>query len=77
MAIRKGSDYPVTVSPRAYVSLNLKAGVDLPQAALNALGTNFSGSMTVTSDGHEILGTTYVFEESTDHHAGYPLLVNP
>jgi hypothetical protein len=74
---QKGSDYPIAVSPRAYASLNLKAGVDLPQAALNALGTNFSGSMTVTSDGHEILGTTYVFEETTDHHAGYPLLVKP
>lgn len=72
---QRGTDYPVTVPRYSYAALNLKAGVDLPQAALNALGTNFSGSMTVASDGHEVLGVTYVFEESTDHHAGYPLMV--
>jgi hypothetical protein len=70
-----GADCNLNVPRQSYAALNLKTGVDLqPCNILGALGNNFVGSMSVTSNNQAVLGITYLFYESTRRTSGDALI---
>ncbi|HOG45025.1 MAG TPA: DUF5719 family protein [Anaerolineae bacterium] len=73
-----GETYTVLIPAGGQVRLSLKDGLDLPQAALDALGTGFSGSLWLTpSTGVEIAGVAETFWPAEGRAAGYAGLVAP
>jgi hypothetical protein len=77
--------YTVNVPGNSSVGLNLHSGVDLPAAALTALGTTYSGGMVITAPaGSKLIGVTNIFYESKvtpavsrEQGAAYPLFPAP
>jgi len=73
-----GGTYTIPVSAGGLALLSLKDGLDLPQAALTALGTGFSGSMWVSpSTGVQIVGVAETFWPSDGRAAAYAGVVTP
>jgi len=83
--VHKAGPYAVSIAANSSVGLNLHSGVDLPTAALTALGTSYSGGMVVSStSGNCLIGVTNIFYESKvtpsvsrERGAAYPLFPAP
>jgi uncharacterized protein YcfL len=68
----------ITIPANGSVAFNLQKEIDLPLSDLNALGTNFSGSMYVTGDGvHPIIGIAYQYFRIAGKSMGYNAFVVP
>ena len=74
---RVGEAYAVPLAAGGLVRLDLQAGGDLPPAALEALGSDFRGSMVLTPPaGAALVGANQVYwpdEGRAAAYAGYPL----
>ncbi|GEM_PF-3026348 len=68
-----GGPWTVNIPANGSVRLNLKDGLELPQSALTALGTYFSGAMLVTpkTSGMRIIGVTNIYWDGTNRSSGY------
>ncbi|HTP08230.1 MAG TPA: hypothetical protein VMP08_08275, partial [Anaerolineae bacterium] len=75
----QGNACTLSVPRLSYAALHLKTGVDLtPCNLLNTLGTNFTGSMLITSnDSRALLAIYYDFYESTGRISGDAATVRP
>ena len=71
-AVGNAAGYNVQIPASSSVGLNLKTPVNLPQEALNDLGTGFSGAMYITSStGLHIIGNTNIVYSSLSRASGY------
>ncbi len=75
---RVGGTYTVAIPAYGLVRLSLQDGLDLPQAALEALGTSFVGAMYVTpSPGLALVGANAVYWPGEGRAAGYAAFPAP
>ena len=75
---RVGDTYVVAVGASGTVRLDLKDGLDLPPAALLALGSGFRGSMYVRpSEGVVVVGVSRLFWSGGERAAGYAGVAAP
>lgn len=67
-----GPTYNVPIGANSSVRLNCKAGLELPQEALNALGNGFIGSIFITpSEGVKIIGVSNIIFDGAGRASGY------
>jgi hypothetical protein len=65
--------YDVQLPAGSSIRLNLKAGLELPQQALDDLGTGFSGAMYIEStSGNSIIGINNIVYDTLNRASGYP-----
>jgi len=70
--LKVGNTYSIPIGANGSVRLNLKAGLELPQEALNTLGTSFVGSMYITpSAGVKIIGVSNILFTGSGRASGY------